>query len=56
MVDVDAVKVGAEVLGDELGWDGERRREEIEAYERLVVERYQAPLAPTSVGALAEAG
>jgi hypothetical protein len=43
------------VLGEELGWDGARRRAEIVAYEDLVTERYQAPTVARAAAALAEA-
>lgn len=40
---LDCVEAAADVVGQTLRWDDERRRREAEAYRRLVAERYAAP-------------
>lgn len=42
---LDCVEAAADVVGQTLRWDDERRRREAEAYRRLVAERYAAPVA-----------
>ncbi|MDP8922753.1 MAG: glycerol-3-phosphate dehydrogenase [Chloroflexota bacterium] len=43
---LDCVEVAADVIGQALRWDDARRRREVEAYRRLVAERYAGPTAP----------
>jgi glycerol-3-phosphate dehydrogenase len=42
---LDCVDAAADIVGQTLRWDEERRRHEAEAYRQLVAERYAAPLA-----------
>ncbi|MCC7371225.1 MAG: glycerol-3-phosphate dehydrogenase/oxidase [Chloroflexi bacterium] len=42
---LDCVDAAAEVVGQTMRWDEERRRHEAAEYRRLVAERYSAPLA-----------
>ncbi|MFN8636452.1 MAG: glycerol-3-phosphate dehydrogenase/oxidase [Chloroflexota bacterium] len=42
---LDCVEAVADVVGQTLRWDDDRRRKEAEAYRQLVAERYSAPLA-----------
>ena len=42
---LDCVEAAAEVVGQTLRWDEERRRKEAAAYRQLVAEQYAAPLA-----------
>jgi glycerol-3-phosphate dehydrogenase len=41
---LDCVEAAADVVGQTLRWDEDRRRREAEAYRRLVAERYAAPV------------
>ena len=45
---LDCVDAAADVVGQTLRWDDERRRREAEAYRQLVAERYAAPAAHES--------
>ncbi|MGE3273128.1 MAG: glycerol-3-phosphate dehydrogenase [Chloroflexota bacterium] len=49
---LDCVDAAAEVVGQTLRWDEERRRKEADDYRKLVAERYAAPLTePTAASA-----
>lgn len=50
---LDCLDVAADMVGQALRWDDERRRREVEAYRQLVSERYAAPVAPGAVAATA---
>jgi glycerol-3-phosphate dehydrogenase len=45
---LDCVEAAADVVGQTLRWDDDRRRREAEAYRQLVAERYAAPAAQAS--------
>ena len=42
---LDCVEAAADIVGQTLRWDDDRRRREAEAYRKLVAERYAAPIA-----------
>jgi glycerol-3-phosphate dehydrogenase len=48
---LDCVEVAADVVGQTMRWDDDRRRREAEAYRALVAERYAAPAAAAAVSA-----
>lgn len=50
---LDCVDAAADLVGQTLRWDEDRRRREAEAYRQLVSERYAAPHARPAVAASA---
>jgi glycerol-3-phosphate dehydrogenase len=48
---LDCVEAAADVVGQTLRWDDERRKREAEAYRKIVAERYAAPAAEAAVSA-----
>ena len=48
---LDCVESVADVVGQTLRWDDERRRREADTYRRLVAERYAAPVAEAAASA-----
>jgi glycerol-3-phosphate dehydrogenase len=48
---LDCVEAAADVVGQTLRWDDERRKREAEAYRRIVAERYTAPAVEAAVSA-----
>src|SRR3954453_5449053 len=45
---LDCVEAAADVVGQTMRWDDDRRRREAEAYRRIVAERYAAPVVPAA--------
>ena len=48
---LDCVEAAADVVGQTLRWDDDRRKREAEAYRKIVAERYAAPAAEAAVSA-----